>query len=149
MIIGFQIYSCSLVICWYQTVPHEQTIPYTPKLCLARHSCQYVYCTKCVSMKLWFKKKHHIQSTTMTSEQIMWMFLKAGPYHETSDDLYTEIIRYCLTMDNPFLKQEMTVEIASATTHTRTLFAHSMWKKKISHCKLGWDTGFTLPSTYM
>ena len=42
----------------------------------------------------------------MTSNKIFFMFLKAGPYNGTSDDLDSEIVRYSQTIDKPFLKKK-------------------------------------------
>ena len=42
----------------------------------------------------------------MTSNQNTFMFIKADPYDGTSDDLYSEIVRYCQASDKPFLKKK-------------------------------------------
>ena len=39
------------------------------------------------------------------------MFLKAGPYNGTSDDLYSEIVRYCQLNDQPLLKNKIIVKM--------------------------------------
>ena len=41
----------------------------------------------------------------MTSNQNPFMFLKAGPYNQVSDDLYSDIVRYCQTTHKTFLKE--------------------------------------------
>ena len=43
----------------------------------------------------------------MASSQNTFMFLKAGPYGGTSDELHSEIDRYCWTIDKPFLKKKL------------------------------------------
>ena len=42
----------------------------------------------------------------MTNKQNIFMFIKSGPYDGTSDDLYSEIVRYCQAIDKPFLKKK-------------------------------------------
>ena len=46
------------------------------------------------------------QSATMTNKQNTFMFIKSGPYDGTSDDLYSEIVRYCQAIDKSFLKKK-------------------------------------------
>ena len=36
------------------------------------------------------------QSATMTNKQNTFIFIKAGPYDSTSDDLFSEIFRYII-----------------------------------------------------
>ena len=42
----------------------------------------------------------------MTSKQNTFMLLKAGPYNSTTDDLCSEIVRYCQAVYKPFLKKK-------------------------------------------
>ena len=42
----------------------------------------------------------------MTNKQNIFMFIKSGPYDRMSDDLYSEIVRYCKAIDKPFLKKK-------------------------------------------
>ena len=61
----------------------------------------------------------------MTSKQNTFMFLKAGPYNGSSDDLYYEIVRYCQILDKPFLKKKMKMKMALSFTPARISFVHS------------------------
>jgi hypothetical protein len=54
-------------------------------------------------MKIYLKI--YVQSATMTSEQNTFMFLKAGPYNGTSDELYSKIVRYFQMIDKTSLKK--------------------------------------------
>ena len=47
----------------------------------------------------------------MTSNQNTFMFIKADPYDGTSDDLYSEIVRYCQLNDQPLLKNKIIVKM--------------------------------------
>ena len=41
----------------------------------------------------------------MTNKQNTFIFVKAGLYDGISHDFYSEIVRYCQTIDKPFLKK--------------------------------------------
>ena len=42
----------------------------------------------------------------MTNKQNNFIFLKTGKFEGTSHDLYSEIVRYCQTIDKPLLKEK-------------------------------------------
>ena len=61
----------------------------------------------------------------MTNKQNIFMFIKSGPYDSTSDDLYSEIVRYCQAIDKPFLTKKNDSKMALSCTHARTSCVHS------------------------
>ena len=46
----------------------------------------------------------------MMSNQNTFIFLKADQYDDPSDDLYTEVVRYCQAIDKPFLKTKNDIQ---------------------------------------
>ena len=44
------------------------------------------------------------------SNQNTFIFLKADQYDDPSDDLYTEVVRYCQAIDKPFLKTKNDIQ---------------------------------------
>ena len=65
-------------------------------------------CGAVFQMKLLSEIQPH--SATMTSNQNTFMFLKAGLYDGTSDDLYIEIVRYYQAIDKPFFKKKSDIQ---------------------------------------
>ena len=84
------------------TTKHRTSVIYLKSF--SRDSCQEI-----MWLSLGFNEtviENTFQLATMPSKQNTFMFIKAGLYDSTSDDLYSEIVRNCQAIDKPFLKKK-------------------------------------------
>jgi hypothetical protein len=75
----------------------------------------------------------------MTSKQNTSMFLKAGPHNGTSNDLYSEIVRYCQLNDQPLLKNKMIVKMALSCTPCKEIICPFGVQARRQSCTAIWN----------
>ena len=79
------------------------------------------------------------------------MVLKAGLYDGTSDDMYSEIVRYCQAIDKPYLKKQNKIKNGIILYTCKDIMCPFQVKAQetIPYCYLESDTRFTKSGTHV
>lgn len=77
------------------------------------------------------------------------MFLLAGPYKGSPDDLYSEIVRYCQTIDKPFIQEKKQQQNGIILYIYKDIMWPSERQRAIQHSFLECDTRFNKSDSYV